>query len=118
MSARSEGGAAWAPVVRTEDGVPEVRPRWVLDHREHRVVDVREASELRGPLGALPEVDHVPLAELGAAAAAWDRGAPLVLVCRSGGRSGRGAKELEALGFERVASLRGGMTAVRALPAE
>jgi rhodanese-related sulfurtransferase len=34
----------------------------------------------------------------------------VTLVCRSGGRSGKAALELRALGFEKVASMRGGMT--------
>ena len=44
-----------------------------------------------------------------AAAGAWDRSAPLVLICRSGGRSAKAALALMALGFTQVASLRGGM---------
>ncbi len=112
-----EAKGSWAPVERARDGVPEVKAAWVLGHREHRLVDVREEDELHGPLAALPEIEHVPLGQLAAAAASWDRSAPVVLVCRSGGRSGRGATELLALGFERVASLRGGMKAVRALQA-
>jgi rhodanese-related sulfurtransferase len=34
---------------------------------------------------------------------------PIVLICRSGGRSGKAAMQLAAAGFRRVASLQGGM---------
>ena len=40
---------------------------------------------------------------------AWDRDQPVVLVCRSGGRSGKAALQMASMGFCRVASMRGGM---------
>jgi sulfur dioxygenase len=102
----------WAPVVRSATGVPEVTPAWVAGQRAggvFRVVDVREPAELLSDLGAIEGVVNVPLADVAAAARGWEREAPLVLVCRSGGRSGRAALELERLGFGRVASMAGGM---------
>lgn len=85
---------------------PEVRERQGL-----RYIDVRELAELR----ALPMVErgeHVPLGELNARAEAWPRGAALVVICRSGGRSGRAVLALEAMGFTNVVSLAGGMLGV------
>ncbi len=76
-----------------------------------RLVDVRETPELSSDLGHIGGVEHVPLATVEAAAAKWDRGADLVLVCRSGGRSGRAAAALSALGFTRVMNMVGGMIA-------
>lgn len=100
----------WAPICRTDSGVPEVDPSWVAEHRQEcQVVDVREPAELRGDLGAIPEVDNVPLAQLADVAKNWDRQRAIVTVCRSGGRSGRAARLLEDLGFVRVASMSGGM---------
>ena len=64
-----------------------------------RVVDVREAHEFVGDLGHLDGAESVPLATVEAAAAGWDKAAELVLVCRSGGRSGRAATVLAQLGF-------------------
>jgi len=72
---------------------------------------VRESDEFVGPLGHPRGAELVPLATLEEAAKAWDRELPVVIVCRSGGRSGKAALLLEAKGFKRVASLRGGMTA-------
>lgn len=99
---------------RSPGGVPEVDPEWVLrNHCRARVVDVRDAEELAGPLGRLPWASHVPLAELGETAEGWDPDAPVVLVCRSGRRSARATRELEDLGFSAVASMTGGMLAWR-----
>lgn len=75
-----------------------------------RLVDVREAGELALD-GYIPGAEHVPLGALLAAAHAWDRAAPLVLVCRSGNRSGRAAGALAAMGFGDVMNLAGGMLA-------
>lgn len=85
-----------------------------------RLIDVREPDELRGELGRIPGSELVPLSKIASAAASWDREAPLVLVCRSGGRSSRAAQALVGAGFRRVANLAGGMIAYNAagLPVE
>ncbi len=101
----------WAPIETTPAGVPEVTAEWVAAHAAAaRLVDVREVDEFVGPLGHAPGAVLVPLVDVATTAATWDREAPLVLVCRSGGRSGKAAIALQQLGFTRVASLRGGMT--------
>jgi rhodanese-related sulfurtransferase len=78
------------------------------------VVDVREAHELRDHLGHIRGVDHVPLATLPARVGAWRKDEEIVLVCRSGGRSGQAARILVAAGFQRVMNLAGGMLAYNA----
>lgn len=85
-----------------------------------RIVDVREPHEFNDELGHVPGAELVPLATVGAAAARWDRNADIILVCRSGGRSGRAAEALVAAGFRRVMNLAGGMLAYNAarLPVE
>jgi rhodanese-related sulfurtransferase len=94
---------------RAPSGVLEVDPEWVAMHRDAvTLVDVREEDELRED-GHPPDVAWVPLAHLEEVAADWDRARPVALLCRSGRRSARGAALLEALGFERVASVTGGM---------
>jgi glyoxylase-like metal-dependent hydrolase (beta-lactamase superfamily II)/rhodanese-related sulfurtransferase len=101
----------WAPIELNASGVPEVVVEWVAaSPGGARIVDCREADELTGPLGKIPGVEHVPLGAIRAAAERWDRAAPVVILCRSGGRSGKAALELMELGFTRVASMRGGMT--------
>lgn len=99
---------------RSPGGVPEVAPSWVLAHHcQVRLVDVRSEEELTGPLGRIPWARHVPLDRLEDEAEAWDRDAPVVLVCRSGRRSARATRALEDLGFGAVASMTGGMLAWR-----
>ena len=105
--------SAWAPIEFTPTGIPEVGPEWVASGAGDDVlfVDVRQPAEWTDDVGHIDRARLVPLAQLAATAADWDRGARIVTICRSGGRSGRAAEVLEALGFHRVASMRGGMLA-------
>lgn len=113
VAARESAPADWAPIEVTGAGVPEVTVGWVrsIAGEGIRVVDVREPSELTSDLGHIAGVELVPLGTIDRAAATWDRGAPVVLVCRSGGRSGKAALALLEAGFRKVASMRGGMLA-------
>jgi sulfur dioxygenase len=100
----------WAPVALSAGDIPEVTPEWVAASAAGmRLVDVREATEFDNELGHVPGSELIPLATLVDAAARWDREAPVVLVCRSGGRSGKAALALIARGFHKVVSMRGGM---------
>jgi rhodanese-related sulfurtransferase len=78
-----------------------------------RLIDVREAGELTLD-GYIPGVEHVPLDTLEAQARTWDQDDELVLICRSGARSGRAAAALAAMGFRRVMNMTGGIVAYRA----
>jgi len=107
----AEPGAPWAPVTRSATGAPRVDGAWLAAHvGQVRVIDVRQPEELK-ELAPMPASELVPLDALEAEASMWDGAAPLVLVCRSGGRSDRAAQLLEGAGFERVASLAGGLIA-------
>ncbi len=100
----------WAPIARTESGVPVVEPAWLESHPgAARIVDVREHVEFCGPLGHIDGAELVPFAGLLDAARDWDRQQPLVTVCAYGTRSGKAALMLAEQGFARVASLHGGM---------
>ncbi|HEU4730010.1 MAG TPA: MBL fold metallo-hydrolase [Kofleriaceae bacterium] len=102
----------WAPVEISAGGIPEVAPEWVATHRaEIRVIDVREPDELTGELGHIAGVEPLPLAEVPGPLSGAPPDQPIVFVCRSGGRSGKAALALGALGFSAVASMRGGMIA-------
>lgn len=102
----------WAPIEKSAAGVPEIAAEWVAAHPSAaRVVDVRAPDEYDGDLGHVATAELVPLATLAEVAKDWDRDQPIITICRSGGRSARAASELAALGFRRVASMRGGMTA-------
>lgn len=76
-----------------------------------RFIDVREPSEYEAD--HLERAELVPLGTLFSASRGWDKSAPLLIICRSGNRSSRGAQELLSLGFQNVMNLAGGMMAVR-----
>lgn len=100
-------------------GYRDVAPLEALPHLgELRLVDVREPDEFVGPLGHVPGAELVPLSTVPAAAAAWNRDEPVLLVCRSGGRSARAATTLASMGFRHLFNLVGGMIAweANALP--
>ena len=94
----------------------EISPEEAHRTREElrlRLIDVREASELAAD-GFIPGAEHVPLATVEARALAWSKDDALVMVCRSGARSGRAAAALAAMGFRSVMNMVGGMMAYRA----
>lgn len=96
------------------DGTREIMPTELAAApagRRRRVVDVREEHEFTGDLGRIAGAKLVPLATVTREAQSWDHQEEIVLVCRSGGRSGFAARELKALGFPRVINLVGGMLA-------
>ena len=100
----------WAPVQLSNVGVPEITADFLKEPcRDLLLIDVREQDEYRGELGHIPGSTLVPLSTLSVAAREWPREQAVVLVCRSGGRSGKAALQLAEAGFSRVASLRGGM---------
>jgi len=74
-----------------------------------RRVDVRETAEFVGEMDILPNTEHAPLATVPDASSSWDKNEPIVIICRSGGRSGRAALWMQQQGFDNVVSLRGGM---------
>ena len=98
----------------------EVSPQWVQSRASKlgfTIVDVREPRETQGELKPLPDAELVPLATVTARAAGWDRDAPLVMVCRSGGRSGQATRALQKMGFQKVVNMEGGMLAAHVAPA-
>ena len=76
-----------------------------------RLVDVREPAEFTGELGHIPGAALVPLATVMAQSVSWNKEEVLVLVCKSGGRSGNAAQALSRAGFSKVMNLVGGMIA-------
>ncbi len=99
----------WTGLKRATSGAIQAPVEWVEQHAGSvRLVDVREPDEFNGPLGHVPDAALVPLGTLSAVASTWDPADPVVLICRSGARSDRGALALEALGFALVSSMTGG----------
>ena len=99
----------WAPVKITFAGVMEVESTWVAEHlSDVYLLDVREAEErIPGekvhanasiPLGQLQDrIDEIPSEK------------PIMAICRSGRRSAMAVNILRQAGYEKVASVAGGI---------
>jgi rhodanese-related sulfurtransferase len=86
----------------------EVKRR--LDNGERlNVIDVREDEEVAA--GIIPGAKHIPLGQLPERHGEIDRSAEIVLVCRSGNRSGRACDYLNSLGIAGLKNMVGGMLA-------
>ncbi|MGH0033817.1 MAG: rhodanese-like domain-containing protein [Myxococcota bacterium] len=89
---------------------PEIRPGEAAGRlADYRVVDVREPSEFEGPLGRVAGSENVPLGEVGSHLESFAGGPPLLVVCRSGNRSGRACLALAERGVAGATNLAGGM---------
>lgn len=73
------------------------------------VVDVREKWEL--DTASIPDVLHIPMAEIPSRVGELDASQEIVVMCRSGGRSMQVAQFLDRNGFRSVANLTGGILA-------
>ena len=78
---------------------------------ELQTIDVRAEHEFRGPLGRVPGAALLPLPEFEARVKELPSRGALLLVCRSGARSGRACEQLTALGLGPALNLAGGMIA-------
>lgn len=124
--------AAWIPVDSPacevkgtlEIGVNEQQPDFIsIQELQHRLkddlvknpllVDVREAHELKGPLGHISGVKHIPITKIAAKISELNKEDETIIVCRSGARAYTAAQILKQAGFENVFVLNGGMIAWR-----
>jgi len=70
------------------------------------IIDVREVEEVEA--GKIPGAIHIPLGLLEFRMNELDKSKEYILVCRSGGRSGRAYQFLDSQGFN-VINMTGGM---------
>ncbi|MGK5679830.1 rhodanese-like domain-containing protein [Actinoplanes sp. URMC 104] len=85
--------------------VPSVTPADVGD--DAYLLDVREPDEWTA--GHAPGAHHVPMMEIPARMAEVPTDVEVVVVCRSGGRSGQVVSYLMGNGWDNVRNLDGGM---------
>ncbi|ATA60270.1 rhodanese-like domain-containing protein [Geobacillus sp. C56-T2] len=71
-----------------------------------RIIDVREPDEVAA--GKIPGAVNIPLGLIEFRMHELDKKEEYILVCRSGGRSGRAAEFLDSRGY-RVVNMTGGM---------
>jgi len=89
---------------------PEDLQQWIIEQKPFDLVDVREAWEHETfNIGGL----LLPIGSIMAAQDTLSRDVPVVLYCEKGIRSVIAIQRLEALGFENLYNLAGGMKAWR-----
>lgn len=70
------------------------------------MIDVRETDEVE--TGKIPGAQHLPLGLVESKHQELDKTEEYVIICRSGGRSGKACEYLESQGFD-VTNMAGGM---------
>ena len=93
--------------------IRDIAPANAFRHRhEFVVVDVRSEEEFFSRLGHVDVAHHIPLNDqFSRRMASLSKEAPVLFVCRSGGRSKRAATIAHQKGFKSVFNLSGGMLA-------
>ncbi|UKS30087.1 rhodanese-like domain-containing protein [Paenibacillus sp. HWE-109] len=71
------------------------------------IIDVREDEEVAA--GMIPSAIHIPLGQLPERLAEIPKTEEVILVCRSGARSGRALGFLESQGYQGLKNMTGGM---------
>lgn len=87
--------------------VPSVSPERIP--ADSLLLDIRENDEWEA--GHAPDALHLPMMEIPARLAEIPRQQPVVVMCRSGGRSARVVAYLRDNGWDEVFNLSGGMAA-------
>ncbi|AJG17787.1 rhodanese-like domain-containing protein [Cupriavidus basilensis] len=109
----SGGLLAWPTISRGTSGktVNPAAATQLINKRNAVVVDIREATEYAK--GHLPQAKSAPLADLASRAAslAKDKSVPIIVVCQTGQRSGKGQAALKEAGYSEIYSLEGGLAA-------
>ncbi len=122
--------AAWIPVDSPacevkgtlDIGVNEQQPDIISVHelqlrledeegRKPLLVDVREAHELKGPLGHILGIKHIPITKITSKITELNKEDELIFGCRSGARAYTAAQIMKQTGFQNVFVLDGGMIA-------
>ena len=89
----------------------DIGPDVVAQRDDLVLLDVREVSELIGPLGHIEGSVNIPLGRLHDGHVMLNPDQPIVTICKSGRRSSIAAALLVGFGYSRVHNLDGGMVA-------
>ena len=104
--------SSWAPLHHTFAGIEEVDPDWVNENIDQvQIVDVREESEAMDSGGCIPGTINIPLSQLLSDAADLKPDQSVIVVCNSGILSAQGVVLLKRQGLDKVARMKGGLTA-------
>lgn len=110
----SGGALLWPALAPRGRRASALQVTQMINRGKTAVIDVRTAEEFAG--GHLRDAKNIPLADLAARIGELDKNKTktVVLVCQSGARSDKAARQLKAAGFEDVYGLDGGMAAWQA----
>lgn len=102
----------FGPVYETLHGITRVdvwKAVQLMNHESAVVIDVGEPQEFK--TGHIPNAINIPLGALPERAKELEKhkSKPILLSCRTGNRSGRGAAILRKRGFEKIFTLSGGL---------
>jgi rhodanese-related sulfurtransferase len=93
--------------------IPEISPKDTaqkLNDPKVKIVDIREPQEY--PDGYIEGITFIPMSQLGnRLAELGDKDQNMIILCRSGGRSGNITAQLINLGYTNVTNMTGGMLA-------
>jgi adenylyltransferase/sulfurtransferase len=95
---------------KMDEAMPEITPLALaarLKAGDVELIDVREPNEW--DIARIPGARLIPLGDFLAAIPSLDRSHDIVVHCRSGLRSGKAVRQLQAAGFTRVKNLAGGI---------
>jgi adenylyltransferase/sulfurtransferase len=99
-----------AATMKQEGDMPEITPIELAERLragDVDLIDVREPHEW--DIAHIPGARLIPLGSFPAAIPSLDRTRDIVVQCRSGARSGKAVRLLQAAGFTRVQNLAGGI---------
>ncbi|HVT39227.1 MAG TPA: molybdopterin-synthase adenylyltransferase MoeB [Gemmatimonadaceae bacterium] len=99
-----------AAEARRDGELPEITPRELAERLragDVDLLDVREPHEWE--IGRIPSARLIPLATLPEALPTLDSARDIVVHCKSGARSAKAVRQLQAAGFRRVWNLAGGI---------
>ena len=108
------GALLWPALAPRGKRASPLQVTQMINRGKTTIVDVRSSEEFAA--GHLRDAKHIPLADLSARIGELDKSKTrtVVMVCQTGARSDKAARQLQAAGFEDVHSLEGGLAAWKA----
>ena len=110
----SGGALLWPALQPRGKRASALQVTQLINRGKSTIVDVRTPQEFA--IGHLRDAKNIPLADLSARIGELEKSKAraLVVVCQSGTRADKAARQLAAAGFNDVVSLDGGLTAWQA----
>lgn len=105
----SGGALAWPSLSRSKNTLSTLQATQLLNKGKTLILDVRSADEFKA--GHLRQARNIPLNELPARIDDLNKSTPVLVVCQTDTRAGRGASQLRRAGFSEVYVLEGGFVA-------